>query len=199
MLSKKKCEKKLREISIIKRKEKKNADELEKIGQEKYYTEALNRFDNDRKLLDMLPDDVQQYIWGFVDTNTRLNFLRTIYTPEFINNRLSRLSFNRLTIKRLYSCIKYVKKTFTHYLNKDGEIYKDFIWYMGDSVYYPCTLKFFLKPPYTNDKLISIITAGIKNYTKMYKQTIDAKEIQANEMDILKLFARLSFIVHHFA
>jgi oligoribonuclease NrnB/cAMP/cGMP phosphodiesterase (DHH superfamily) len=186
MLARNKCDKK--------QKTHKRKDDLEKIQQEKRWMKPTNE-DPNRKLLDILPDDIQKYIWGFVDTNTRLNFLRTIYTPDFVSNKLSQLSINRHTAKCLHSCIKYVKNTFNNYLNKDGEIYKNFIGYVGyNNTPDRYNMRFFTKSPsvYSNKRLIAIIIAGIKNYTRMYKQTKNAKDIQANETDILKLYARIS-------
>ena len=87
MFSKKKCEKKLREIQILKQNKNHNADELEKMNKENYYKKFLKQ--NYEKKLAVLPDEIQLYIMSFIDTNTRLNYLRSKYTPDFVDNKLS--------------------------------------------------------------------------------------------------------------
>jgi len=206
MTTQRKLEKKLREIQILKQKENLSADELEKIQKEGQYKKSLKQFG---KILELLPDDVQVYILEFVDRNTRVNYLRTIYTPEYVKKRLSALKNNKLTIKRLYSCVKYIKNLFTNnwsnYKHRYGalgryennEIYADLLFAFhnydaSDGINY-----YLKKPPKHNrnlyfDSLISIITSGIKQYSKMYKQTKNPKVIEENETNLLKLFVRIS-------
>jgi len=204
--SQKHCEKKLREIRALKQKQKNNADELEKIQKEEYYNNIIKR--HYRKVLNIIPDDVQQHIWGFVDTNTKLNFLRTIYTPELIKSKLLSIEYNQVNIKKLFSCLKYAKPIFNYYLDKDGHIYKRWMCYMKDNVEY-----FMQKPPKSEKKyytniIISIIVAAVKNYTRIYTNnrndvTIEnytttytfskhAKDIRETEKDMIKLFCRIA-------
>ena len=143
MFSKKKCEKKLREIQILKQNKNHNADELEKMNKENYYKKFLKQ--NYEKKLAVLPDEIQLYIMSFIDTNTRLNYLRSKYTPDFVDNKLSLLPNDNLTITHLYSCIKYTKKILTTYLNKDGGIYKKIKYDIEDCKYYPKDLSYFMK------------------------------------------------------
>lgn len=180
ILSQKHCEKKLREIRILKQKQKHNKEELEKIQNEEYYENIIKRVY--RKVLHVIPDDIQQYIWSFVDVNTKLNFLRTIYNPHYIDTKLSSIENSRLTIRRLSSCMKYVERIFTHYLNKDGDNYKKWEHYINNRKYYTKNV----------DILISIIKIGIKNYTRIYA-TRD-KDIHETEKDIIKLFISIKSI-----
>ena len=153
--------------------------------------------------LDGLPDDIQFYILEFVDINVRVNYLRKIYTHKFVKYKLSLLPKNELTIKRLFSCVQYIKCVFTQYLSKGGAIYQQFGDYVDDKRFYnldnKCThLSYYLQSPHPNslnfysNLLISIIVAGIKNYSKMYEYTQDIKKIQENNTKLLKLFARLA-------
>jgi len=203
--SQKYCEKKMREIRALKQKQKNNTEELEKIQKEEYYNNIIKR--HYRKILNVIPDDVQQHIWGFVDTNTKLNFLRTIYTPDLIKSKLLSLEYNQVNIKKIFSCLKYVKPIFNYYLDKDGHIYKRWLCYMKDNVEY-----FMQKPPqseknYYINIIISIIVAVVKNYTRIYTNnkidvaiknytttfiiTKDAKDIREREKDMIKLFCRI--------
>ena len=199
MFSKKKCEKKLREIQLLKQNKNKNhsADELEKINKEIYYKQFLKQ--NYEKKLAMLPDDIQIYIMSFIDTNTRLNCLRSKYTPDFVDNKLSLLPNDNLTIKRLYSCIKYTKKILTTYLNKDGGNYKKIKYYIEDCKYYPKDLSYFMKKKKEDircnkNSLISIIITCVKHYTRMYNKIDNNNEIRENEKNMIKLFTRLSLL-----
>jgi hypothetical protein len=188
ILSQKHCEKKLREISILKQKPKHNKEELEKIQNEEYYKNIIKRVY--RKILHVIPDDIQQYIWSFVDVNTKLNFLRTIYTPQYIDSKLSSIENSRLTIKKLFSCMKYVERIFTHYLNKDGDNYKKWGHYINNRKYYTTNVEYFMEGHINT--LISIIKIGIKNYTRIYA-TRD-KDIHETEKDIIKLFISIKSI-----
>jgi len=195
----------MREIRALKQKQKNNTEELEKIQKEEYYNNIIKR--HYRKILNVIPDDVQQHIWGFVDTNTKLNFLRTIYTPDLIKSKLLSLEYNQVNIKKIFSCLKYVKPIFNYYLDKDGHIYKRWLCYMKDNVEY-----FMQKPPqseknYYINIIISIIVAVVKNYTRIYTNnkidvaiknytttfiiTKDAKDIREREKDMIKLFCRI--------
>jgi len=105
----KKLEKKLREIQTLKLKKNHSADELDKISKENHYSKLLQQQIYGGTVLSVLPDDLKIYVLEFVDVNTRLNLLRTKYTPDFIQNKLSLLPNDKLlTIKQLFSCVPYV-------------------------------------------------------------------------------------------
>jgi len=205
--SQKHCEKKLREIRYLKQKQKNNTEELEKIQKEEYYNNIIKC--HYRKVLNIIPDDVQQHIWGFVDTNTKINFLRTTYTPDLINNKLLSLENNRVNIKKLFSCLKYVKKIFNYYLDKEGQTYQRWGFFMKDyNKRY--NVEYFMKKPPKSQKnyyiniIISLIDVAIKNYTRIYttnkidvaikNNTIskDSKDIREAEKDMIKLFCRIA-------
>jgi hypothetical protein len=178
MLSKKKAEKKLREISILKQKINNSREEEEKIQKEQYYKNILQR-------TLYLPEEIQRYIFEYTDTNIRLKILRMKYTPNFVNKKLSLFPKDKLTIKRLYSCVKYIEDTIIRYNS-------DYAWYIQYN------LDWFLQKPHPNNPnyyintLISIITTGIKHYSKIYKQEKNIKIIQKNESNMLILFAKIS-------
>ena len=197
--SEKKLEKKLREIQTLKLKKNHSADEVEKIGKENHYKKLLHQQIYGGTILSVLPDDVKIYILEFVDVNTRLNLLRTKYTHDFIQSKLSLLPNDKLlTIKQLYSCVRYVKKILTNYLNKQGDAYKKIEYYIHDD------LQYFTKRfnrciidgcgIIVKRVLISMIITGVKHFTKMYKQTSDVREIHDNEKNMVKLFARVSLL-----
>jgi hypothetical protein len=193
----KKLEKKLREIQTLKLKKNHSADEVEKISKENHYRKLLHQQIYGGTVLSVLPDDVKIYILEFVDVNTRLNLLRSKYTPDFIQRKLSSLPNDKLlTIKLLYSCIQYVKRILTSYLNKECDLYRKINYYVNDDLQYfteyfdrchGCTIT--IKP-----LLISMIITGVKHFTKIYKQTSDVGEIHYNEKNMIKFFARVSLL-----
>ena len=198
MLSRKQCEKKIREISALKQKQIHSREEQDKIKKEQYYTAML------QKTIEqiVLPDDVKFYILEFVDPKVRMKYLRAKYTPKFVTYKLSLLPKNELTIKLLFSCVQYIKFVFTQYL-RGGDIYRQFGRYVDDKIYYhldnECTrLSYYLQSPHPDNLnfysnlLISIIVAGIKNYSKMYNYSPNIQTIQENNTKLLKLFARIA-------
>lgn len=196
MPSHKQCQKKLREIQRLKQKDHFTNEEIEKVEREHEYKNIIKH--QYKKVFDVLPDDVQMYILGFLDTNTRLNILRSKYTHSFVYCHLSALPNTPLTIKQLYSCIKYVRSILATYLNKHGEIYQKIRYYVEHSKYHSLNLDYFLqKPPIQNkkkyiDSLISVIITAIKYYTNMYSKTKDKNEIYKNEINMTLLFCRIS-------
>jgi hypothetical protein len=195
MLSKTHFDKKLREFHLLKHEQNLNAEELT-IQKETHYKKTLEK--GYGKTLEVLPDEVQRYIWEFVDNNTRLNFFRSIYTYEFVNDKLSALEHNRLIVKKLYSCFKYVERISRDVLNNEEcKRYKPFT-ICVDLQYF---LRIFDEYEYMNNKYISvtkilksIIVYSVKYYTEMYNQTKNIIEIQENETNMLKLFIRISSI-----
>lgn len=200
-MSSKKIEKKLREIQILKEKKTLTPQEVEKIQKEKDYKNILK---SDEKVLEVLPDDVQRYILEFMDTNTRLKYLFSKYSPNFVKNKLSLLSMNKLTLKRLYSCQKYIMDVVN--LNKDwpqSDILKNYWCYLRRDIIdigfkdkykriyeYPSDLLH--KPHYYFDILKSIITTVVQNYTKIVRKTNDENVHLKIEKNMIKLFSRIS-------
>jgi len=197
MSSAKKWEKKLREIQTLKLKKNHSVEEVDKISKENHYRKLLHQQIYGGTVLSVLPDDLKIYVLEFVDVNTRLNLLRTKYTPNFIQNKLSLLPNDKLlTIKQLFSCVPYVQKILTTYLNNQGDAYRKIKYYVNDDLQYfteyfyrchGCSIT--VKP-----LLISMIITGVKHFTKMYKQTSDVGEIHDNEKNMIKLFARVSLL-----
>ena len=186
MSSIKKYEKKLREISILKQKPNPTYEEREKIEKEQYYKQYLPQ--SRKKILDVLPDEVQRHIWDYLDTNTKLNFYRRIFTPEYVNSKLSVLPSSKHTIDRLYSALKYIRVLSKHYKN-DNSIYAHLGWYLDQDI------GWFLDKDclrYCSRILTSIIVVGIKQFTKIYKQSKSASEIEKHEKNLLQLFAKIS-------
>ena len=128
-----------------------------------------------------------------------MNYLRSKYTPDFVDNKLSLLPNDNLTITHLYSCIKYTKKILTTYLNKDGGIYKKIKYDIEDCKYYPKDLSYFMKKKkedirYNKNSLILIIITCVKHYTRMYNKIDNNNEIRENEKNMIKLFTILSLL-----
>lgn len=199
MSSSKKWEKKLREIQMLKLKKNHSADEVDKISKENHYRKLLQKQIYGGTVLSVLPDDLKLYVLEFVDVNTRLNLLRTKYTPDFIQNKLSLLPNDKLlTIKQLFSCVPYVQKILTTYFNKQGDVYKKIQYYVNDDLQY--FTEYFYRSSIDGNGiivkslLISMIVTGVKHFTKMYKQTSDVREIHENEKNMIKLFARVSLL-----
>ena len=195
MSSVKKWEKKLREIQALKQKKNHSVEELDKISKENHYRKLLQQQIYGGTVLSVLPDDLKIYVLEFVDVNTRLNLLRTKYTPDFIQNKLSLLPNDKLlTIKQLFSCVRYVKKILTSYLNKQGESYRKIKYYINDNLQY-FTKYFDESRGFVMSRLlISMIITGVKHFTNIYKQTSDVGEIHDNEKNMIKLFARVSLL-----
>jgi tRNA nucleotidyltransferase/poly(A) polymerase len=185
-MSSKKIEKKLREISILKQKRDLTVDEIEKIQKETYYKNILHKLYG-KKILEVLPDEVQLYILGFIDTNTRLKFLRSKYTPNFVSKNLTLLPMNKSTLEKLYSCMKYIKIVFENSLNKDSNIYKEFSKQIDDDIH-----RILRYPHYYFDFLKSIIAVGLKHYGKIYTKITNKYTLRENEINMIKLFATLS-------
>jgi len=199
MSSAKKWEKKLREIQTLKLKKNHSMEEVEKISKENHYRKLLQQQIYGGTVLSVLPDDLKIYVLEFVDVNTRLNLLRTKYTPDFIQNKLSLLPNDKLlTIKQLFSCVPYVQKILTTYFNKQRDVYKKIQYYVNDDLQY--FTEYFYRCSIDGNGiivkrlLISMIITGVKHFTKMYKQTSDAREIHDNEKNMIKLFARVSLL-----
>jgi len=193
----KKLEKKLREIQTLKLKKNHSVEEVEKISKENHYRKLLQQQIYGGTVLSVLPDDLKIYVLEFIDVNTRLNLLRTKYTPDFIQSKLSLLPNDKLlTIKQLFSCVPYVQKILTTYLNKQGDAYKKIEYYVNDDLQY-FTKRFDesrISGIVAGRLLISMIITGVKHFTKMYKQTYDVREIHDNEKNMIKLFARVSLL-----
>jgi hypothetical protein len=199
MLSLKQYEKKLREIQRLKQKQNHNIDEINKIKKENHYKKILNEIKG-TTMLHILPDEVQICIMEFLDINSRLNLLRKKYTPEFINDKLSLLPLNKLTIKKLYSCIKYVINIITNYLDYNSENFRNIRCYIDDFKYDKNAyfLQHFIKLykkdmcDYAIDLLKDVIIIGVKHYTKMYKKSNNIHEIHENEKNMIKLFININ-------
>jgi hypothetical protein len=196
MSSLKQCEKKLREIQRLKQKQNHNTDELNKIKKESHYKKILNEIKG-TNMLHILPDDVKICIMEFLDINSRLNLLRKKYTPEFINEKLSLLPLNKVTIKKMCSCLRYVIKILTTYLDRSCDIYRN-IWFYIEYKTNTNLLEYFIKLydkdmcSYAVNTLKHLINIGVKNYTKMYRKTNNIDEIHENEKNMIKLFININ-------
>jgi hypothetical protein len=107
--SKKVCEKKLREIRILKQKhtqEPLNTEEQTKVDRETYFQEIIRT--EHEKVLERLPDEIQQLILSFLDHNTRLNVLGAKYLPNTVCHRLLCLPKTVYTINHLIGLVQRV-------------------------------------------------------------------------------------------
>jgi hypothetical protein len=135
----------------------------------------------------------------YLDTNTRLNLLRKKYTIEFIKNKLSYLPSKEVSsIKKLYLCFKYIENILVKYLDKNSDIYNRIRFYIDYKHIKPIiNYQYFLENDGSNDWwfskkiLIELILIGIKHFSKMYKRTNNATEINENEKSMIKMFITL--------
>jgi len=195
----KKYEKKIREIQNLKKKQNLNDSEIDKIKKESYYKELLNKNRNTTTIYHHLPNELRLYIMEYLDTNTRLNLLRKKYTIEFIKNKLSYLPSKEVSsIKKLYLCFKYIENILVKYLDKNSDIYNRIRFYIDYKHIKPIiNYQYFLENDGSNDWwfskkiLIELILIGIKHFSKMYKRTNNATEINENEKSMIKMFITL--------
>jgi hypothetical protein len=195
----KKYEKKIREIQNLKKKQNLNDSEIDKIKKESYFKELLNKNRNTTTIYNDLPNELRLYIMEYLDTNTRLNLLRKKYTIEFIKNKLSYLPSKEVSsIKKLYLCFKYIENILVKYLDKNSDIYNRIRFYIDYKHIKPIiNYQYFLENDGSNDWwfskkiLIELILIGIKHFSKMYKRTNNATEINENEKSMIKMFITL--------
>jgi len=199
--SHKHCIKKLREIKELKKKKELNDEQREKISKEKFYKDIIRTVY--QRVLERIPDEVQQIILEYLDVNTRLKMLRLKYTPDFAKERLAGLligkpiSHNVLT--KLDSLANYLMPILDKYLSKGGDVYKR----LGINARLFISHGLILKGKrwlLDGNKMeiykayVEVITTGIRHYSQMYKKETDPDEIRTNEINIMKLFATLSMI-----
>jgi hypothetical protein len=144
-----------------------------------------------------LPGEVERHICEFVGINTRLNVLKLTYTPDFIQSKLKKMVATNKPedVKKLYSCIQYVKPLLNTYLDKEGRVYQNIRYYIEESDYRgPSDLNYYLmnRTPIVLQHILDIVDAARKHYTKMYSQTSDAEEIRKTEANMIKLFVRIA-------
>jgi hypothetical protein len=195
----KKYEKKIREIQNLKKKQNLNDSEIDIIKKESYFKELLNKNRNTTTIYNDLPNELRLYIMEYLDTNTRLNLLRKKYTIEFIKNKLSYLPSKEVSsIKKLYLCFKYIENILVKYLDKNSDIYNRIRFYIDYKHIKPIiNYQYFLENDGSNDWwfskkiLIELILIGIKHFSKMYKRTNNATEINENEKSMIKMFITL--------
>ena len=199
--SQKHCIKKLREIKELKKKKELNYEQKEKVSKENFYKDIIRTVY--QRILERIPDDVQQLILQYLDVNTRLKLLRSKYTPEFAQDRLARLligkPISQNTLSKLRSLVKHLIPILDTYLSKDGDIYKRLGWFakraVGDFLNFNKT-----RVLMDGNKMecynayVELIEVGIKHYSQMYKKEVDSDEIRKNEINILKLFASISML-----
>lgn len=107
--SKKVCEKKLREIRILKQKHRQeplNTEEQTKVDREAYFQWIIRT--EHEKVLERLPDEIQQLILSFLDHTTRLNVLGAKYLPNTVCHRLLCLPKTVYTINHLIGLVQRV-------------------------------------------------------------------------------------------
>jgi hypothetical protein len=199
--SQKHCRKKLREIGDLKKQKELNYEQKEKISKEKFYKDIIRTVY--QKVLERIPDEVQQIILEYLDVNTRLKMLRSKYTQEFAKDRMSGLLIDKPisqnTLIKLVSLVKYLIPIFKTYLSKDGDIYKRLGWSAKRTVenflnFHKTRVLLDGNKMECYNACVELITTGIKHYSQMYKKETDSNEIRKNEINILKLFTSISML-----
>jgi len=199
--SHKRCIKKLREIKELKKKKELNDEQREKISKEKFYKDIIRTVY--QRVLERIPDEVQQIILEYLDVNTRLKMLRLKYTQEFAKDRLSGLLIGKPiyqnVLTKLDALANYLMPILDKYLSKGGDVYKRLG--INARLFISCGL--ILKGKrwlLDGNKMeiykayVEVITTGIKHYSQMYKKETDSNEIRKNEINILKLFTSISML-----
>ena len=141
-------------------------------------------------MLEKIPDDIQTHILGFLDTNTKLKYLRSKYTSEFIKKKLQHLPKHALSLKTLYSCIAYVKPILVPCLNIYGRsFYREIIYKIDDRIEYAKTLKSDtntqIDTGYFNC-LVGIILSGFTEYER--------DPNREHERDLIKLLCYIKLL-----
>ena len=153
------------------------------------YKPTNNSNENISILCGQIPDEIQMHIWTFLDTKTKLAYLRTKYTSEFIKHRLQDLPKNASCLKHMYSCISYVKPILVPFLNRHGSIYRNIVWNLDDRINYAKTLKVDtnckMDTGYFNC-LVEIILSGFTYYDQMASER-DNDQIREYERGLIKL------------
>lgn len=192
-MSLKKCEKKLREIQLLKtKKHLLTQEEVEKINKEEEYTHMCKKNSPIEKNYEGLPDELQNIILSFLDPNTRLKILRQKYTLKFVSKKLDSFPKTRETMKKMCKMTTLVKDILINVMDKNGQINTKTSYVLNCEGSYICSKK---RSKYyavgSIDTMTCAILGGIRNYTKMYQLIKDKKTHYKYEKMIIKLYAAL--------
>ena len=177
----KKCEKKLKEIKDLRKKARLNPEEIEKVKKETYYLDIVNCLY--KKALEVLPDDLQILILSFVDSKTRLAYLRITYTPHTINEKIKKISNTESAKRKLHSSLKYINPTLKASLNKEGNIYKSIGYYITETRSFNSMnhWRFF-------EIMTEIIMAAVKQHKKIYSIKMKQNDLRKREIEMIKFY-----------
>lgn len=210
--SKKVCEKKLREICILKQKhtqEPLNSEEKTKVDRETYYQWIIRT--EHEKVLERLPDEIQQLILSFLDHTTRLNVLGAKYPPNTVCHRLLCLPKTVYTINHLIGLVKRVTpiiqqlqghknglqkekaRLYTKQLKRQilSECQTHYMSREQARAHYIRTLDIY------SVHLTKTVEIALRHYHKMYSlsASVPSIHIDKNEHTILKVYAHIASIL----
>jgi len=174
----KQVKQKLKEMDRFKKKLRNVHNAQEQITRKKH-----ENLKNLQKYFKWLSPDLKNYIWEFVDSNTRLNYIQSQYTEQFMMHKLDSLPNTIAINQKLFMCMKYIIHIYNECVEYEFKyIYKILLCLnlnkyciVNDSRFYMSVIKLSLKK-YT------------KKYTKMYEKTNNVSEIYANEKRMIKLY-----------
>lgn len=173
----KQVKQKLKEMDRFKKKLRNVHNAQEQITRKKH-----ENLKNLQKYFKWLSPDLKNYIWEFVDSNTRLNYIQSQYTEQFMMHKLDSLPNTPAINQKLFMCMKYIIHIYNECVEYEFKcLYELAIWYLNQTLF-----KSF------NDNFrrfyMSVIKLSLKKYTKMYEKTNNISEIYANEKRMIKLY-----------
>jgi len=174
----KKCEKKLREIALLKQKQIHTKEELEKIEKESLYKKMLSETKQIKQTsFDALPDDVIYIILSYMSSHDRLNLILEKHPVSYLTNMLSKLPRTLSNFYKLYPSLKSAQKILEYiYYNKpNNTVMRDMPrhCYWIDKRYKNCFHDDMSKTTYKGLDLdvyrsIKIIVNAMQHFLKMY-------------------------------
>jgi len=204
----KKCEKKLREISLLKQKKIHTKEELEKIEKESLYKKMLSEIETEKMKkmsFDELPDDVIYLILSYMPACDRLNLILQKHPVSYLTNMLSKLPRTLSNFYKLYPSLKSARKILQYiYYNKpNNTVMRDMPrhCYWIDKRYKNCFRDNMSKTTYKGLDLdvyrsIKIILNAIQHFPKMYiKPHSKQMPHTLNEQCVLNMIIRILCIV----
>jgi len=204
----KKCEKKLREISLLKEKKIHTKEELEKIEKELFYKKILSEIETGKMKkisFDELPDDVIYLILSYMPPHDRLNLILQKHPVSYLTNMLSKLPRSLSNFYKLYPCLKSARKIlhYIYYNKPNNTVMRDMPrhCYWIDKRYKNCFRDNMSKTTYKGLDLdvyrsIKIILNAIQHFPKMYiKPHSKQMPHTLNEQCVLNMIIRILCIV----
>ena len=175
-----------------------NTEENDKLALESYYKDIIRT--KHEKVLERLPDVIQELILSFVDVKTRLRILRAKYPRSHIMKQIMALPNTHATIDHLIQLTKYVSPILKQVLDHEGYLYQTSYLYTDDlreRILHFLGIHFDGYSRYYTELLTYTIDVALKHYTKMYtiSPPLPAQKLIANELAMIRVYAQLLLVV----